>query len=89
MKLTRLNELVDEKEIIKGRWQLDPNHELIYKSEDKEETVNLKTSLVAAEPDALVFSVTQKQTDHSVVTSLLKLTGAWQADSKNRIVFHV
>ena len=92
MKLTRLNELIEENEVVKGRWELDRNHEVQYKSRgrtEKAEEVKLKASLLAAEPGALVLSVTERQSDHTLVTSLLKLTGAWHLDAKNRIVFAI
>ena len=37
MKLTRLNELMDDDERIKGRWELGPNHEVRYRESGRKE----------------------------------------------------
>lgn len=89
MKFTRLNELIEDGKKVKGRWRLTPKHELQYTSEGKKEEIKLKGSLVTAEPDALVFSVTEKQEDQRIVTTLAKLTGTWKLNSKNQISFEV
>jgi len=97
LKLNKLNQLLDpstslgtgDDEIIKGTWELDDNHELSYKSDGLDEEIKLKGSLIAAEPDALVFSVTKKQKDQKIVTSLYKLTGCWKLNSENKITFEV
>ncbi len=73
----------------KGRWELTSGHEIRYKSEKKDEEFDFKVSLVAAEPDALVLSLTQRQSNQKVVTKIAKLAGAWRLDPKNRIVFEV
>jgi len=39
MKLTSLNELIDEGETVKGAWELDENHELAYRARGQEEEV--------------------------------------------------
>lgn len=87
MKLTRLNQLIEEGETLKGRWELDERHEVRYRREGPLEEVTVKASLVEAEPEALVVSVTEKQVGGKIVTSLFKLIGAWQLDDKNRITF--
>lgn len=89
MKLTKLNDLIESGEVVQGDWEITPNHEIHYKSDKKDEEFKFKGSLVAAEPDALVVSVTEKQFDQKIVTSIAKLTGAWRLDPKNRIVFEV
>ena len=89
MKLTKLNDLTKDGEVVKGDWEITPNHEIRYKSKKKDEEFKFKGSLVAAEPDALVVSVTQRQSDQKVVTKIVKLAGAWRMDAKNRIVFEV
>jgi len=89
MKLTRLGQLLDNMEGTKGHWELTPNHEIQYKSDKKDEEFKFKGSLIAAEPDALVISVTERQSDQKVVTRIAKLQGAWRLDPKNRIVFEV
>ncbi len=89
MKLTKLNDLIENSEVVKGEWEITPNHEIRYRSDKEGEEFKFKGSLVAAEPDALVVSVTEKQSDQKIVTSIAKLTGAWRLDPKNRIVFEV
>ena len=89
MKFTRLDQLIGDLKTTKGRWELTPNHELRYRSLDKDEEIKFKGSLIAAEPDALVISVTGRQTDQKVVTRIVKLAGTWRLDPQNRIVFEV
>ncbi len=89
MRLTKLDDLIERSASTKGRWELTPNHEVQYKSQGKDEEFKFKGSIIAAEPDALIVSVTEKQSDQKVVTSLGKLQGSWKLDSKNRIVFEV
>lgn len=89
MKLTRLNQLMEDGRALEGRWELDENHEVRYRAKHDTEEVKLKASLLAAEPDALVLAVTEKKEKHRVTTSLLKLTGTWRLDTKNRIVFDI
>ncbi len=88
-RITRLNELERKGKRVKGQWKLDPRHRLTYQAEDGKEQFKLDASLVAAEPDALVVSVTEKQKDGKVVTSIAKLAGAWRANEKNQIEFEV
>ncbi len=89
MKLTKLNELIEEDKVVKGQWELAPGHEVQYRAEGKDEEIKLKGSLIAAEPDALVISVTDRQSDQEIVTSLVKLSGRWKLDAKNRVTFEV
>lgn len=89
-KLKSLNERLRQNgRSIKGRWELDSRHRLSYRSEEGEEEFEFQASLVAAEPDALVVSITEKQEGGRVVTGLAKLTGAWRANEKNQIEFEV
>lgn len=89
MRLTKLDDLIERSTSAKGRWELTPDHEVQYKSQGKDEEFKFKGSIIAAEPDALVVSVTERQSDQKIVTSIAKLTGAWRLDPKNRIVFEV
>ncbi len=89
MKLSKQNEILENGKVIKGRWEITPNHEVQYRLEDKDEEIKFKGSLIAAEPDALVLSVTERQSDQEIVTSLVKLTGTWHANPKNQLVFEV
>lgn len=49
MKLTSLNELEEEGETIKGEWELDENHELVYRERGEKKEARFKGTLVAAE----------------------------------------
>ena len=84
-----LNELRRKSRQVKGEWRLDDRHRLNYKSEDEGEEFELETSFVAAEPEALVFSITEKQENGKTVTGLAKLQGAWRANDQNQIEFEV
>lgn len=89
-KLKNLNKLLRQNgKIIRGRWKLDSRHRLSYRFEEGEEAFEFQALLVAAEPDALVVSITEKQENGRRVTSLAKLTGAWRANEKNQIEFEV
>lgn len=88
-KINDLNELIREKGIAKGSWKLDSHHNLRYQSQDNKEEYVYEASLVAAEAGALVVSVVQKQEGGSVVTSLAKLNGTWQANKKNQFEFEI
>ena len=84
MKLTKLNQLLEDGEVVKGRWEITPNNEVQYRGEGKDETIKFTGSLIAAEPDALVISVTEKQSDQKIVTSIVKLSGTWKLNPKNQ-----
>lgn len=87
MKLTKLNELIEDGEVVKGTWELLPGHMLGYRGRDKDEEYRLKAPIIAVEPDAIVAAATVRQDDQTVVTSILKITGRWKTDGKNRLVF--
>lgn len=89
MKLTKLSDLLKDGKTVKGKWELTPDHDLQYKSKDLDEEIKLQGTLIAAEANALVFSVTARQKDQKIVTSIHKLTGTWKANPKNQLVFEV
>ncbi len=72
-----------------GRWSLTPQHELRYRGEGPDEEIQIKGPVVAAAPEALIFSLTTRQTDHKVLTRLVSLSGAWKVNGKNQIIFEV
>ena len=89
MKLTKLNDLIEDGQVVKGRWEIASNHEVRYKKTGPDEEIKIRGSLVAVEPDALVIAVTERQTDQTIVTSIYKLTGTWHANPRNQLVFEV
>ena len=89
MKLTSLNQIEEEGETFEGAWELDENHELVYRERKGKKEARLKGTLVAVEAGSLVFSATIKEDEKRTTTGLFKLTGAWQVDTKNRMVFEV
>ncbi len=89
MKPTRLNELIDRTQTVKGRWTFGRNNELQYRTEGPAKEIKLKGSLIAAEPDALVFTYTETQSGDVTVKRTGKLSGSWKLDNKNRIQFEV
>lgn len=88
-RITNLNELERKGKLIKGQWKLDPRHRLFYASEETEERIRFDTSLIAAEPDALIVSLTEKQDNGKMVTRLAKFTGRWRANETQKIEFEV
>ena len=89
MRITTLNELVVDGKRQKGRWKLGRNGDLSYSVAGKEEETRIKAPLVSAEPDALVASVTARQSDQKITTTMIRLSGAWRTDARNRLVFDV
>ncbi len=89
MKLSSLNELIENGKAVKGRWEITPDHLVQYRAEGKDEEIRVKGSLLAAEAGALVLSVTERQSDQEIVSSLVRLTGSWHANQKNQLVFEV
>ena len=89
LKPTKLSDLVDDPNSLKGSWELTPHHEVQFKSKDPVREISYKGSLVAAEPDALVLSVAGKESDTEIVTRIVKLRGLWKSNAKNQIQFEV
>jgi len=91
MKLIKYNQLILENDptVIKGKWKINPQHEIRYKRDGKKEDLLINTAILSAEPNYLVISATARQSDQIIFTKILKLSGKWQADSKNRLQFYV
>jgi hypothetical protein len=87
MKFTRLNELIEDGEVVEGHWRLDPSHEIQYRTRAQE--IKVRGTLLAAEPGALVAAISQKEKNGHISSRLLKLSGEWRVDAKNRIVFEI
>ncbi len=89
MKRTSLKQLIDASETSKSRWQLTPSHEVEYLLEGETEEVVLRGSLIAAEPDALVVSLSATSKNHRIVAETVKLSGEWKTDDENCLLFEV
>ncbi|MFH1800124.1 MAG: hypothetical protein ABH891_04665 [Candidatus Omnitrophota bacterium] len=89
MRCRKLADLQKDIETFDGKWELSPTHELTYKERGGDKEATIKGLLVAVEPDALVISVTMKEDEKRTVTGLVKLSGKWELDEKNRITFSV
>ncbi len=87
MKLTRLNDLIEDGEVLSGTWELLSGHTLGYRGKERDEEYRIKAPIIAAEPGALVAAATVRQDDQTVITRILKLTGRWRSDDQNRLVF--
>jgi len=89
MRLTKLNQLIRDRETIDGTWQLTERHQLQYRRRGGSQEIVLTGDLMAAEPTALVAMFREVSEDGDVTTRLLSLRGRWQADSRNRLNFLV
>lgn len=90
-----------EKIVFEGKWQLDSNHVLeliLNKTSNQSENsrLTLKGQIISAQDNVLAFEIiTHTEGDGSrrepspSTFSILKLTGTWQADQANRLVFQV
>lgn len=89
MKLTRYQDLVDDSGAVDGRWTIGKGRDVRYIKDGLDEETRLRAELIAAEPRAMVLSVTEKQSDQKRVSSIFKLLGQWSFDSRNRLQFEV
>ncbi|MCM8812191.1 MAG: hypothetical protein NC910_03965 [Candidatus Omnitrophica bacterium] len=89
VRVTQLNQLMAGRSAVEGNWSLTPRHEILYtRSGDREEAV-LRGRLAGAEPDALLFLVSQTQEGQRTETRTVRLQGRWEADPLNRLAFLV
>lgn len=77
---------------LRGTWSLTENYDLKLTLDKCQlagfrNEIVLKGEIIGAKSDALLFSITQKTTDDTVSTRILKLEGTWQADKENRLAF--
>ncbi len=77
--------------LVKGRWELGPGHTLAYRRDEdaKLEALEFQTSLIAADPDALVLAVSEKQKNGKRVTRTARLGGSWRLNEKKQIEFEI
>ncbi len=89
MRLDPFNRLIRGEELVEGRWALTKNHQLQYRRLGAEEELVLTGNLMAAEPNGLLFRLSEQSLDGEPVQQEFSLRGRWQADSKNRLSFWV
>lgn len=89
-KVETLNALMNSRKT-RGRWQLDKRHRLLYVyDEDTEQgEIGLEAALVAAEADALIAAVSERQKNGKTVTRTARLEGSWRANEKNQLEFEI
>ncbi len=77
-----------------GIWSLTTNHQLRLTLDRKEtgrasDELTLAGAIVIAEKDEIGFAVTTKNEDGVSKVRVLRLSGKWQADEENRLLFLV
>ncbi|MBI4343907.1 MAG: hypothetical protein HY601_03730 [Candidatus Omnitrophica bacterium] len=76
---------------VDGIWSLTPSHELTLTLRDaqgrRRRRVSLKGGIIAAEAHRLLFALRRHELDGQVSAQELELSGRWQADARNRLVF--
>lgn len=90
-KIETLNDLPRGDRKIRGRWQLDKRHRLLYvRNQDQgDEAVEIEAVLIGAEADALVAAVSEKQRHGRTVTRTARLEGAWRMNERHHLEFEV
>jgi len=76
----------------KGKWSVSKNHDLVFtlnkwKRQVTSDKLILKGNIIDVNKNSLLFSLTTKTGTNEQLIYILKLTGAWQADKLNRLVF--
>lgn len=82
------------RKVLDGNFSLDTDHTLTYHIKQPQGTdvprlIRLSSEIISAKDDELAFAVTTKDANGNIRISILKLTGAWQADKFNRLTFAV
>ena len=77
-----------------GVWELTPGHDLKLRldrtsGQRQGDSLVLKGDIVSAERDLFVFELKSRDSRGTSSIRLLSLSGAWQADESNRLVFKV
>ncbi|MDD4938566.1 MAG: hypothetical protein PHE18_02140 [Candidatus Omnitrophica bacterium] len=74
-----------------GKWKLDENHDLVLERneprEKKEGRFVFKGEIISSRKDALAFEIISRDRRGHTQAQVLELSGAWQADKSNRIIF--
>ncbi|MEW6101090.1 MAG: hypothetical protein AB1481_02215 [Candidatus Omnitrophota bacterium] len=78
----------------RGNWQLTPDYGLeflLHKAREQSDCdrLSLKGTIISPDKDELVFQIISRNSQIHSQIRLLKLSGFWQADEKNRLSFVV
>jgi hypothetical protein len=78
----------------KGNWKLNSNYDLELglqesKNQHRDERLVFKGEVISTDRDTLVFEMISRDSRGESHIQLLKLSGSWQADGFNRIIFSV
>jgi len=89
------NKLVVTQEVsIDGTWSITDNHDLCLtldaiKNTNSGNKIVLGGTIKDVTKNSLLFEVTEKQDNDNLITSTIALTGTWQADQYNKLIFKV
>ena len=77
-----------------GKWKLNSNYDLELaldetKSQSRGDRLILKGEIISCDRDTLAFEVIGQDRQGLIHAQILKLTGSWQADEFNRIIFTI
>lgn len=76
---------------LKGSWSLDKNHNLILRLDKdnrfKQDSITLEGEIINTTADKLEFSITTKDSSGNAHFYILRLSGRWQSDKYNRLIF--
>ena len=77
-----------------GNWKLNSDYDLEFileetKNQYKDERLVFKGEIISTDRDTLVFETISQDEDGNSHIQLLKLSGSWQADEFNRIIFKI
>ena len=79
---------------LKGEWSLDRDHQLRFTLDKLQrktfgDELTIQGEIIDVKKNALLFAVTTRNQKGSFSLYTLELSGAWQADAKNRLTFRV
>ncbi|MCM8790339.1 MAG: hypothetical protein NC938_01370 [Candidatus Omnitrophica bacterium] len=77
---------------LKGRWSLTKEHNLLFtldkfRRSARTDSLEIAGDIIDVRDNSILFSVTTRQSDNKQITYVIALSGRWQADANNRLVF--
>ena len=84
-----LKQRLDSQIRLEGSWKLTPEHDLELTLNESKEKLVLNGRLISCDTDSFVFEIATRESQSTSQISILRLTGSWQNDEKNRLVFTV